>query len=131
MNPLYGPTNPSPEVQAASGVRRYARLVELKPEHEESYREMHAEVWPEVVVAFKRANMSNYSIHIFDLGGKKYLLAYFEYTGDNPASDFATIATDPTTRDKWWPITDAYQRRIAGTPDGEQWLPAEMVMHLP
>ena len=65
------------------------------------------------------------------LGEKKYLVAYFEYTGKDPEADFATIAQDPTTRDKWWPITDDCQVRLAGTPDGEQWKRAEMVMHLP
>lgn len=126
----YGTTNPTPEEQAAGGVRRYARIVELLADQEEVYREMHANVWPEVVSALERANIHNYSIHIGDLGGKKYLFSYFEYTGDDPQRDFASIAADAVTRDKWWPITDACQRRVEGTPDGEQWLPLEMVMHL-
>lgn len=131
MNPVYGPTNPAPEAQQQDGLRRYVQLVELKPEHEAKYREMHAEVWPEVVAAVKNANIRNYSIHLMELGDKKYLVSYFEYTGEDPEKDFATIAQDPTTRDKWWPITDDYQVRIEGTPDGEQWKRAEMVMHLP
>lgn len=131
MNPVYGPTNPAPEAQQQDGVSRYVQLVELKPEHEAKYREMHAEVWPEVVAAVKNANIRNYSIHLMELGDKKYLVSYFEYTGEDPEKDFATIAQDPTTRDKWWPITDDYQVRIEGTPDGEQWKRAEMVMHLP
>jgi L-rhamnose mutarotase len=131
MQPLYGPTNPTPEEQAKQGVRRYVRLVELLPEKEEEYRQLHAEVWPEVVAGVKRANIENYSIHIAQLGAKKYLIAYFEYTGDDPERDFASIADDPTTSDKWWPLTDACQQRIVDTPEGEQWLPAEMVMHLP
>jgi L-rhamnose mutarotase len=131
MTPHYGPTNPSPAELAASGTRRYLRLVELKPEKEETYRQMHAGVWPEVVAALKQAKIHNYSIYIAELGGKKYLVAYFEYAGDDPAHDFAIVANDPTTRDKWWPITDDCQLRIPGTPEGEQWLPAEMVMYLP
>lgn len=131
MEPLYGPTNPSLEEEIKSGVRRYTQLVELKPEKEKLYRELHAEVWPEVVAAIKKANIQNYSIHLAELGGKKYLFSYFEYTGKDPESDFAIIANDPTTRDKWWPITNDTQLRIEGTPEGEQWLPAEMLMHLP
>lgn len=131
MNPHYGLTNPSPQQQGEGGVRRYASLVELAPEQEAKYRELHANVWPEVVAAVKRANIQNYSIYILPLGEKQYLFRYFEYTGTNPEADFASVAEDPTTRDKWWPITDACQARISGTPDGEQWLPAEMVMHLP
>jgi L-rhamnose mutarotase len=131
MKPIFGPTNPSPEEQIASGVRRYAELVELVPEREEIYRQMHAEVWPEVVAAIKRAHVHNYTIFLVELSGKKYLFRYFEYTGSDPKKDFAAIAEDPTVRDKWWPITDGTQVRIPGTPDGEQWLPAEMLMYLP
>lgn len=131
MKPIYGPTNPSPDQQQQGDARRYVRVVELKPEQEQEYRQMHAEVWPDVVAAVQRANIRNYSIHVVELGGARYLISYFEYVGDDPVRDFASIADDPTTRDKWWPITDAMQRRIDGTPEGEQWLPAEMVMHLP
>jgi L-rhamnose mutarotase len=131
MKPFFGPTNPSPEEQIASGIRRYAELVELVPEKEEIYRQMHAAVWPEVVAAIKRANIHNYTIYLVDLAGKKYLFRYFEYTGSDPKKDFAGIAEDPTVRDKWWPITDGTQVRIPGTPEGEQWLPAEMLMYLP
>ncbi|MCO6044103.1 L-rhamnose mutarotase [Aeoliella sp. ICT_H6.2] len=129
--PQYGSTNPSPAEQAEKGVQRYSAAVELLPEKEELYRELHASVWPDVVAALKRANIQNYSIHVLELGGKKYLFQYFEYVGDDPKRDFASIGQDPTTRDEWWPITDACQSRIEGTPEGEQWLPGEMVMHLP
>lgn len=131
MTPLYGPTNPSPSDQAAAGVRRYSSLVELKPEAEQEYRKMHAEVWPEVVAAVERANIRNYSIYLVPLFGKKYLFRYFEYIGSDPEADFASVAEDKATREQWWPITDAMQVRVDGTPEGEQWLPAEMLMHLP
>jgi L-rhamnose mutarotase len=131
MSAIYGPTNPSPKAVQESGVRRFVRLVELKPEKEQLYREMHAQVWPEVVAALKRANVHNYSIFLVDICGKECLLSYFEYTGSDSEKDFASIAADPTTRDKWWPITDDCQVRLPGTPEGQQWLPAEMVMHLP
>lgn len=126
----YGPTNPSPAEQAASGVRRIVELVELRPEHEAEYRRLHADVWPEVVAAVRRANIRNYSIHLVELGGKKCLVRYLEYVGTDYEGDCATIGQDPTTRDRWWPVTDSHQVRIEGTPAGAQWLPAEMVMHL-
>ena len=105
-------------------------MVELKPEKERLYRELHAEVWPGVVQAIKKANISNYSIFAASIGGRRYLLSYFEYTGSDPEKDFASIAADPTTRDEWWPLTDACQQVIDGTPDGEQWLPMEQLMHI-
>ena len=52
------------------------------------------------------------------------------YIGTNPEADFASIANDPTTKNKWWPLTDACQVILKGTPTGQHWLPIEQVMHL-
>ena len=129
--PVYGPTNPDPKQTPQEPPVRYGSVIELIPEKEKLYRELHAEVWPEVVAAIKQANIQNYNIFVATLGGKKYLFSYFEYTGTNAQKDFATIASDPTTRDRWWPLTDACQQRLPETPDGEQWLPIERVMFIP
>jgi L-rhamnose mutarotase len=40
------------------------------------------------------------------------------------------MAQDPTIRDKWWPLTDACQTRLPGTPKNQQWLSMEQVMHI-
>ncbi len=128
--PIYGKTNPTPDQQKQAEVKRYGSVIELLPEKEKTYRELHADVWPEVVAAIKKANIQNYNIFTVELGGKKYLFSYLEYTGTDPEKDFASIGNDATTRDKWWPITDACQREIPGTPDGQQWLPIEMLMHI-
>jgi L-rhamnose mutarotase len=53
-----------------------------------------------------------------------------EYTGNDAAKDFASIGLDKTTKEKWWPITDACQKRLPGTPEGEQWLGMERLMHI-
>jgi len=126
--PSYGSTNPTPEQLAQAKVKRFASVIELAPEKEDEYRRLHADVWPEVVAAVKRANIRNYSIYIVELNGKRYLFSYLEYTGANAEQDFAKIAEDPTVKDKWWPLTDACQRRIPGTPEGEQWKAIEMLM---
>jgi len=53
-----------------------------------------------------------------------------EYAGNDPDKDFASIGLDKTTKEKWWPITDACQKRMPGTPEGKQWLGLETLMHL-
>jgi L-rhamnose mutarotase len=131
VEPIYGTTNPTSEQNAKAKVTRYGSVIELLPEKEEQYRKLHADVWPEVLTAIKKANIQNYNIFIFELGGKKYLFSYLEYTGTDPAKDFASIGDDPTTRDKWWPITDACQKRLPSTPKGEQWKSLEMLMNIP
>ena len=126
-SPVYGPTNPENPI---GDVRRFASAVELKPEKEQHYRELHSDVRPRVVQAIKKANIRNYSIFVASIGGRRYLFSYFEYTGSDPDTDFASIAADPTTRDEWWPLTDACQQVIEGTPEGQQWLPLETLMHI-
>ena len=130
FKPVYGPTNPSAEQQAKVGIRYYGSAVELRPEMEQRYRELHANVWPEVVAAVKKANIHNYNIFVAELAGKRYLFSFFEYRGNDPEKDFATMANDPTTRDKWWPLTDPCQRRLPGTPEKEQWKRLEQLMHI-
>ena len=36
---------------------------------------------------------------------------------------FALLAKDPTTKNKWRPLTDACQVVLKGTPTGQHWLP--------
>lgn len=131
VEPIYGPTNPSPEQKADAQVKRFASVIELLPEKEKLYRELHADVWPEVVAALKKANFQNFSIFLLELEGKKYLFNYVEYTGDNLYNDFAGIAADPIIREKWDLMTDACEKRLPGTPKGEQWKSLEMLMHIP
>lgn len=125
--PVHGPTNPE---SSFDKIRRFAAVVEMKPEKERLYRELHADVWPGVVQAIKKANISNYSIFVASIERRRYLFSYFEYSGSDPGKDFASIAADPTTRDEWWPLTDACQQVLDGTPDGEQWLLMEQLMHI-
>lgn len=130
MPPHHGPTNPSPATQAEAGVRRYGCFTELRPEKEEAYRRLHAEVWPEVLAAIERANIRNYSIWLQEIGGKKYVFSTFEYTGADPEADFATIRQDETTRERWWPLTDACMATRASDQIGDVWTDAEMLMWL-
>lgn len=130
VDPVYGKTNPAPDQVRDGDVKRYASVVELLPEKEHQYRELHADVWTDVVNAIKKANIRNYNIYVAEIGGRKYLFSYLEYTGTDPEKDFGSIALDPTTKNEWWPLTDGCQRVLSGTPEGEQWLPLEMLMHI-
>jgi len=130
VKPVYGQTNPSPTRAAVSNPRYYCSIIGLRPEKEAEYRKLHANVWPEVRAAIRKANIRDYNIYIEVVSGKKYLVSHFEYVGKDPDKDFAMIAKDPTTKNKWWPLTDACQVVLKGTPTGQQWLPVEQVMHL-
>jgi len=127
---IHGPTNPPANIGAQAKVKYYGSIIELRPEKEKEYRELHANVWPEVRKAITKANIRNFNIYVTEVGGKRLLVSQFEYIGTNPDADFASIAKDPTTKNKWWPLTDACQIRLPGTPKGSQWLAMEQVMHL-
>lgn len=128
--PLYGPTNPKLGDAAKAKVKYYCATVELRPEKEQEYRELHANVWPEVRAAITKANIRNYNIYVTEIAGRRFIVSHFEYIGTNPDTDFASIAKDPTTKAKWWPLTDACQIRLPGALEGSQWQPMEQVMHL-
>lgn len=128
--PVYGPTNPTPATKPVDGPKRYGSVIELREGMEQTYRELHADVWAEVIAAIKRANIRNYTIFVGRIDGKTYLFSYFEYVGIDAERDFASINTDDITKHKWWPLTSACQTRLPTTPEGDQWLPMEQVMHI-
>jgi L-rhamnose mutarotase len=106
-------------------VQRFASIVRLRPEHEAEYRDLHANVWPDVLAALKRAHVRNYSIFLRD----GLLFSYLEYTGDDYAADMAQVAADEATQ-RWWELTDPCQQPLESAANGEWWTPAEEVFHL-
>jgi L-rhamnose mutarotase len=101
-----------------------AAVTRLLPEKEAEYRELHVAVWPGVLEALKRANISNYSIFLRD----GYLFSYLEYSGDDYQADYARMAAEETFQE-WWKLTDPCQGPLP-TADNERWAPAEEVFHL-
>lgn len=125
-NASYGPTNPSPTDQRESGIMRFGSIIGLKPEKERYYRELHAEVWPGVIERLKKSNVKNYSIHLVEIEGRKYLFSYLEYTGLDFKADMASIASDPETK-RWWKETDPCQYSLDPGVKGIEWTPMEML----
>jgi L-rhamnose mutarotase len=107
-------------------VRRVAAMVRLRPEHEQEYIRLHAEVWPDVLAQIARSGIRNYSIFLRD----GLLVAYYEYVGDDLERDLAAMAQDPATR-AWWELTDPCQQPVEGAAEGEWWAPMTEVFHTP
>lgn len=106
-------------------MQRYASVIRLRADREEEYRRLHADVWPGVLAALRRAGVRNYSIFLRD----GLLFSYLEYVGDDYERDMAGIAADAETR-RWWALTDPCQQRLDTAADGEWWAPAEEVFHV-
>lgn len=105
-------------------MRRYGSVIRLRPEHEEEYLRLHAEVWPAVLEQITRSRITNYSIFLRD----GYLFAYFEYVGENFDADMAAMAADPATQ-RWWAICDPCQERLPTASGDEHWSPMTEIFH--
>ena len=105
-------------------MKRYAQIIDLKPECYEEYVRIHAAVWPEVLATIRACRIRNYSI--FHRDGR--LFAYFEYHGDDFAADMARMAADPKTRE-WWEITMPMQTPLETRAPGEWWAGLTEVFH--
>jgi L-rhamnose mutarotase len=122
----HGPTNPSPDQLARMPVRRLGSVIGLKPEKEDEYRKLHAEVWPAILDRLRKSNIRNYSIFFTELDGKRYLFSYYEYTGEDMEADLRAIAEDPATQ-RWWKETDPCQLPLSNRAPGANWSAMEMV----
>ncbi len=72
-------------------VRRFGQLIRVRPDSIEAYERLHAEPWPAVSAAIRRANIRNYSIFRHD----GLLFGYLEYVGADYPGDMARLAADP------------------------------------
>jgi L-rhamnose mutarotase len=106
-------------------MRRFASVVRLRPEKAAEYRALHADVWPGVLAALRRAHVSNYSIFLRD----GVLFSYLEYDGEDYEADMARVAEDPETR-AWWELTDPCQQPVETAEPGQWWAPMTEVFHL-
>ncbi|CAH1772707.1 unnamed protein product [Owenia fusiformis] len=75
------------------GSKRIGQVCRLKPEHYAVYKEMHANVWPEILNLLTKVNIRNYSIYYCN---KTHLLFFtMEYIGDDFDNDMAIMSKDP------------------------------------
>jgi L-rhamnose mutarotase len=106
-------------------VQRFASFIRLRPERAAEYQALHADVWPGVLAALRRAHVSNYSIFLRD----GLLFSYLEYVGDDYEADMAVVAADPDTQ-RWWELTDRCQQPVETAESGQWWVPMTEVFHL-
>lgn len=81
-------------------MKRFGQIARLKPKKIAEYRQLHAEVWPEVLQTIETCNIRNYTIFIKN----DELFAYFEYIGKDYDKDMLKMAEDPVTQN-WWKKT--------------------------
>jgi L-rhamnose mutarotase len=111
--------------------QRLVWVTGLKPEKAEHYRELHAHPWPGVNKIIKESHINNFSIHEREIDGKLYLIAYFEYTGDDFDADMKKMAADPETQ-RWWKETNPCQSPLPeALAKGKIWAETKELYYLP
>lgn len=105
-------------------MQRYGMVIKVKPDKFQEYKQLHAQVWPDVLKMIKECNIRNYSIYHKDGN----LFSYFEYVGDDFESDMAKMAADPTTQ-KWWDVCKPCQEPLETRAEGQWWASMEEVFH--
>ena len=110
-------------------VKRFGMVTGLKPEQVNTYKDLHAHAWPDVLAKIKSCHIRNYSIYLKEIDHKFYLFSYFEYDGQNFEADMKTMAADKTTR-LWWQKTDPTQLPLPDAAAKNQiWSNMEEVFH--
>lgn len=112
-------------------VQRFGQLAQIKPGKVETYKDLHAKIWPEVVEELKKYNVHNYSIYMKQLepDQQPYLFGYFEYTGKDFDGDMAKMMENPTVQK--WEDTAGEQCLVDMSPDskGLWWVDMEEVFY--
>ena len=109
-------------------MKRFGKVIRLKPECLEAYKAYHTNLWPEVRERLHEHNIHNYSIYYYE----GYLFSYFEYTGEDVRKDMAlaTARAAPHPRVKeWHRIMSEMQEPLESNAPG-QWSDMEEVFHL-
>ena len=105
-------------------MQRMGRVIGIKPQCIERYKELHAQPWPDIIEQLKQRNIQNFSIFLRE--PENLLFSYWEYTGTDFEADFARSKDDPRTR-QWWELTAPLQNPLDSRESGEWWAPAEQI----
>lgn len=110
--------------------QRYGMVIGVKEEKLETYRELHAAVWPDVLSMIEACHIQNYSIYLRRMPDERYyLFSYFEYTGSDFEGDMARMAADPVTQ-KWWAECMPCQEPLPDRAEGAWWADMDEVFHM-
>lgn len=105
-------------------MQRSGSVIKLKPGKVDVYKELHANVWPNVLNMIRECNIRNYSIYFKD----GFLFSYFEYHGDDFDADMNKMAVDPNTQ-AWWKLTGPCQEPLETRKEGEWWASMDEFFH--
>lgn len=107
-------------------MQRMGMVIGVRPEFIKAYKELHAEVWPEILQSLSDCNVKNYSIFLRE--PENLLFGYWEYVGDDFDADMKKMSDLPITKE-WWAECMPCQKPLETRDDGEWWAMMEEVFY--
>lgn len=106
-------------------MRRYGRILILKPGMEARYKAYHRRVWPGVIKAARKAGIRNYSIYRY----RRWLFAYFELPATITLEHVGRALENQPVCRRWEKIMHRLQAKLPESGAGNWWVPMEEVFH--
>lgn len=88
-------------------------VIELRPQHIEEYRRLHADGHPGVRDLLTKYHLRNFNIFLHQIEGRWFEFGYYEYLGEDFEGDMAKLDAEPRNRE-WIAICDPMQRPLEG-----------------
>ena len=99
-------------------------MIAIREDKIKEYKELHANVWPEVLKNLTDLHCKNYSIFLRN----NYLFGYMEYHGRNYEKDMELMAQNEKVKE-WWTVCKPCQIPLKNRKEGEWWSLMEEVFH--
>ncbi|TDQ62070.1 L-rhamnose mutarotase [Maritalea mobilis] len=109
-------------------MERMGMVIGVWPEFIARYKELHADVWPEILQSLSDCNVTNYSIFLRE--PENLLFGYWEYVGSDFAADMKKMADMPITQE-WWELCIPCQKPLESKQEDEWWASMEQVFYHP
>lgn len=106
-------------------MKRVGFMLKVKPDLIEEYKEIHKQVWPEMLEALRATGWHNYSLFMNENG---LLFGYFETPESLHAAQTAMAETDVNQR--WQDAMSAYFEIPEGAHPDAMFIELEEVFHL-
>lgn len=108
-------------------VQRMGMVIGITKNNIAEYKQLHADVWPEVLERLKQSNITNYSIFLRE--PENLMFSYWEYTGSDFDADMKAVAEHEVTQ-KWWQVCGPMQTPLESRAEGEWWASMEHVFFM-
>lgn len=108
-------------------MQRMGFMLGINAENIAEYKQLHVDVWPEILQSLSDANVTNYSIFLRE--PENLLFSYWEYLGEDFEADMKQIAALEISQ-KWWDLCMPCQKPLDTRKEGEWWAELENVFYL-